>query len=50
MDFYSNLVAYKTRIKIKGEKSLKIKNKSFYKFGLVITCFPSYLEFSRQKI
>ena len=47
MDFYLNLVACNTRIKIKGEKSLKIKNKSFYKFGFMITCFLSYPEFSR---
>ena len=48
MDFYLNQVACNTRIKIKGEKNLKIKNKSFYKFGFVITCFPSYPEFSRD--
>ena len=47
MDFYLNLVACNIRIKIKEEKSLKIKNKSFYKFGFVITCFPSYLKLSR---
>ena len=47
MDFYLNLVDCNIGIKIKGEKILKIKNKSFYKFGFVITCFPSYPDFSK---
>ena len=49
MDFYLNLVACNTKIKIKGEKSLKIKNKSFYKFGFVITCSQVIPSFQDKK-
>jgi len=45
MDFYSTLVACRTRLKIKGEE-FKDKNHS-KNSDFMIGCFPSYPEFSR---